>query len=324
MIRQFGTLMVALGATVSVSHAGDIVDTAVANGSFKTLVTAVKAAGLVETLKSEGPFTVFAPTDEAFAKLPQATIEALLKPENKDQLVGILTYHVVAGRVPAKQVVGLQGAKTVNGQRVDISTNEGVKVDNANVTVTDVECSNGIIHVIDAVILPASDPIPSVAARAGQFKTLLAAAQAAGLAETLAGEGPFTVFAPTDEAFSKLPEGTVQSLLEPGNKEKLVEILKYHVVAGRVYSEDALAAREAETLQGSKVTVAINGNAAQVNGAKLLKTDVDAMNGVIHVIDSVLLPPQIEKRAASHAAPAVIRSSSCTQPVSHVVRRWRR
>ena len=320
MTRQISMLMVAVASAASVVRAGDVVDTAVANGSFKTLVAAVQAAGLVDTLKGEGPFTVFAPTDEAFAKLPQETVQALLKPENKDQLVAILTYHVVAGRVPAEQVVGLRGAKTVNGQRIDVSTTNGVKVDGANVTMTDVECSNGIIHVIDSVILPASDPIPSVAAAAGQFNTLLAAAKAAGLAEVLAGDGPFTVFAPTDDAFAKLPQGTVETLLKPENKQQLIDVLKYHVVSGRVYSEDALAARHAETLQGGKVAIAVTGDAAKVNNATLIQTDLDAANGVIHVIDSVLLPKQPVKKAAVHVVP----SSSCSQPVSHVVRRWRK
>ena len=138
------------------SHAKDIVDTAVAAGSFKTLVAAVTAADLGATLKSDGPFTVFAPTDEAFAKLPAGTVETLLKPENKDQLIAILTYHVVAGKVTAEQVVGLNSATTVNGSDVKIVANDqGVKIGEANVIKTDIETSNGIIHVIDSVLIPA-------------------------------------------------------------------------------------------------------------------------------------------------------------------------
>lgn len=133
----------------------DIVDTAVSAGSFDTLVAAVKAAGLVETLKGEGPFTVFAPTDEAFAKLPGGTLEDLLKPENKQKLQAILTYHVVPGRVLAEDVSGLKMAKTVNGQSFKISMNNGsVYVDSAKVLKTDILCENGVIHVIDGVILP--------------------------------------------------------------------------------------------------------------------------------------------------------------------------
>jgi uncharacterized surface protein with fasciclin (FAS1) repeats len=133
----------------------DIVDTAVAAGSFQTLAKALEAAGPVDTLKGEGPFTVFAPTDEAFAKLPPGTLYDLLKPENKDKLTAILTYHVVPGKVMASQVVNLKSAKTVNGQALAITTENGsVMVDNAKVIKTDIQCSNGVIHVIGSVLLP--------------------------------------------------------------------------------------------------------------------------------------------------------------------------
>jgi len=133
----------------------DIVDTAVSAGSFKTLVAAVKAAGLVDTLKGQGPFTVFAPTDEAFAKLPAGTVEELLKPENKDKLVAILTYHVVPAKAMAKDVAGLPTAKTVNGKELKLKADGGkVMVDKATVTKADIEASNGVIHVIDTVLMP--------------------------------------------------------------------------------------------------------------------------------------------------------------------------
>ena len=147
----------AIAASVPVVRAQekDIVDTAVAAGSFKTLAAALQAAGLVETLKGKGPFTVFAPTDEAFAKLPKGTIEELLKPENKAKLTAILTYHVVPGAVTAAQVTKLKDAKTVNGQSVKISATGGaVMIDGARVVKTDIRASNGVIHVIDSVILP--------------------------------------------------------------------------------------------------------------------------------------------------------------------------
>ena len=144
----------ALMAASSTAFAADIVDTAVA-GHFTTLVAAVKAAGLVDTLKGPGPFTVFAPTDEAFAKLPAGTLDSLLKPENKAKLQKILTYHVVAGKVMAADVMKLSSAKTVEGENVAISVkNGGVMVDNAHVTKTDILASNGVINVIDSVIMP--------------------------------------------------------------------------------------------------------------------------------------------------------------------------
>lgn len=133
----------------------DIVDTAVAAGSFKTLVAALKAAGLVDTLKGKGPFTVFAPTDDAFAKLPAGTVDDLLKPENKQKLIAILTYHVVPGKVTAAQAMKLNSAKTVNGQSLHINAQGGtVMIDDATVTKADIMCSNGVIHVIDTVLMP--------------------------------------------------------------------------------------------------------------------------------------------------------------------------
>ncbi len=163
-LRFVVTAQLALVASLAIAghheenkEASDIVDTAVAAGQFNTLAAALDAAGLVETLKGDGPFTVFAPTDEAFAKLPAGTVEELLRPENKDKLVAVLTYHVVPGKVAAKDVVKLSEATTVNGADVAIEVRgDAVMVDDANVIMTDIETSNGIIHVIDTVILPAS------------------------------------------------------------------------------------------------------------------------------------------------------------------------
>jgi len=293
------TIAVPVLADCSPSHAkastagskADIVDTAVAAGDFGTLVAAVKAAGLVDALKGEGPFTVFAPTDEAFAALPTGTVESLLKPENKDQLVAILTYHVVPAKVKAKTAKTLEFGDTLNGQRIDIALKgDNLMIDDANVVAADVMASNGVIHVIDKVILPAQDNLVTTAADAGTFNTLIAAAKAAGLAEALMGDGPLTVFAPTDDAFAKLPKGTVENLLKPENKNQLASILKYHVVAGRVYSDQALKAGRAETLLGDAVTIKVKNGAAKVNNAKLVALDIEASNGVIHVIDTVLLP----------------------------------
>ncbi len=269
----------------------NIVETAVAAGSFNTLAAALKAGELVGALQGDGPFTVFAPTDEAFANLPAGTLESLLKPENKGTLQAILKYHVVAGELPASKVVKSPFATTLNGQRVDIEvTDQGVMIDGARVSTTDIRCSNGIIHVIDSVILPSTDDIVATAVEAGSFKTLAAALQAAGLVEALQGDGPFTVFAPTDEAFAKLPAGTVESLLKPENKAKLTAILTYHVVPGRVYSDAAAKGAEVTTLQGGKLRTKGSDGGVYVNGAKVVSADLETSNGVIHVIDSVILP----------------------------------
>jgi transforming growth factor-beta-induced protein len=268
--------------------AKDIVDTAVGAGSFNTLVAAVKAAGLVETLKGPGPFTVFAPTDEAFAKVPADVLKGLLA--DKAALTKVLTYHVVAGKATAADVAKTSWATTVEGQSVWLrSTGDSVMVDDARVVKADILCSNGVIHVIDTVLMPRKDLVDTAVA-AGSFKTLVAAVEAAGLVDTLKGPGPFTVFAPTDEAFAKLPAGTVEALLK--DKAKLAAILTYHVVAGRTLSSDLpTKAIEVATVEGRKLTIVrgADGNVT-VDGATVVKADIVTSNGVIHVIDTVVLP----------------------------------
>jgi transforming growth factor-beta-induced protein len=263
----------------------DIVDTAVGADNFKTLVAAVQAAGLVDALKGKGPFTVFAPTDEAFAKLPKGTVEALLK--DKEKLAKILTYHVVKGNVMAKDVAKLNSAGSLQGAFLRIDNSKGVRVNDAKVVNVDIRASNGVIHVIDTVLLPPAD-IVDTAVGAGSFETLVTAVKAAGLVEALKGKGPFTVFAPTDEAFAKLPEGTIPALLN--DKEKLAAVLTYHVVPGYVTAADAMKLNRAKTLQGSELKISSDGGGVHINDANVIKADILTANGVIHVIDSVLLP----------------------------------
>ena len=278
----------------------DIVDTAVADGRFTTLVAAVQAAGLVDTLKGAGPFTVFAPTDEAFAKLPAGTVENLLKPENLETLKNVLLYHVVSGNVMAADVVTLDGktADTVAGSAVNISVKDGNVFLNENVQViiTDIVTSNGVIHVIDTVLLPPAKlaDIVDTAVADGRFTTLVAAVQAAGLVDTLKGAGPFTVFAPTDEAFAKLPAGTVETLLKPENLETLKNTLLYHVVPGMVMAADVvtLDGKMADTaFAGKSIAISVKDGKVYLNeNVQVIITDVMTTNGVIHVIDTVLLP----------------------------------
>ena len=302
---------------------GTIVDIAVADGRFEPLVAAVTAAELVETLSGEGPFTVFAPTDDAFAALPEGTVTALL--EDAPALTNILLYHVVAGDVRAADVVTLESAVTVQGEPVSITVDgDSVRINEANVVITDIVASNGVIHVIDAVLLPpepeaqamqaqqeeqqqepedsqqAAQPeqpeqpeqlgtIVDIAVADGRFETLVAALTAAGLVETLAGEGPFTVFAPTDDAFAALPEGTVEALLE--DIPALTDILLYHVVSGDVRAADVVTLESAITVQGESVSVTVEGDSVRINDALVIIADIEASNGVIHVIDAVLLAP---------------------------------
>lgn len=285
-----------------VTTSNTIVDVAVEAG-FETLVTAVQAAGLVETLQSDGPFTVFAPTDDAFAALPEGVLDGLLA--DTEALSTVLTYHVVAGEVLAADVVNLSSATSVQGEEIGIAV-EGENVvlnDSANVVTTDVEASNGVIHVIDSVILPPSfatgepmddemmaSDIVATAIEAGSFTTLVTAVEAAGLVETLQSEGPFTVFAPTDDAFAALGEETIAGLLE--DTETLSQILLYHVVAGEVLAADVVGLEAATTVQGEDISIEIVDGSVVLNGsAMVVTTDIAASNGVIHVIDAVILPP---------------------------------
>jgi transforming growth factor-beta-induced protein len=282
----------------------DIVDTAVADGRFKTLAAALTAAGLVDTLKGEGPFTVFAPTDDAFAALPAGTLDSLLKPENKQQLIDILTYHVAPGKVMAADVAGLTEAPTVLGKDINVKVEDGKVIlnDKVQVILTDIETSNGVIHVIDGVLLPPAEDastsmdkkdIVDTAVADGRFKTLAAALTAAGLVDTLKGEGPFTVFAPTDDAFAALPAGTLDSLLKPENKQQLIDILTYHVVSGKVMAADVTKLTEAPTVLGKDISIKVQDGKVILNDkVQVILTDIETSNGVIHVIDGVLLPPQ--------------------------------
>ena len=275
----------------NVSAEKTIIETALENGSFTTLASLLTSAELVEPLSGKGPFTVFAPTDEAFAKLPKEVVMEITSADNKALLQNILKFHVVSGAVDAAAVVKVKSATTLNGQRADIAVEEGtVIVAGSKVTITDIKCSNGVIHVIDTVMMCETRNIVEVAAGAETFGTLIAAAKAAGLVEALTTGGPITVFAPTDEAFAALPEGTVAELLKPENKERLAAVLKYHVVAGRVFADQAAKLTKAPTLNGKDLDIAITADSAKVGGANVIATDIQASNGVIHVVDAVLLP----------------------------------
>jgi uncharacterized surface protein with fasciclin (FAS1) repeats len=288
-----------LGAPASASTAsrseGDqnIVQTAIAAGQFTTLTSLLTKAGLIDALSTGGPFTVFAPTDAAFAKVPTATLDALA--DNPAQLKSVLLYHVVPGRVTAADVVKLTSAKTLEGRSVAIRVADGsVYVDEAKVTTPDILASNGVIHVIDSVLIPKAAPaapaknIVQTAIAAGQFKVLGSLLTKAGLAGTLQGKGPFTVFAPTDAAFAKVPKATLAALAK--NRAELRAVLLYHVVKGKVTAAQAMKLRSAKTLNGKSLAIRLDSGKVVVGGATVTTPDVDASNGVIHVVNKVLIP----------------------------------
>lgn len=311
-------LLTACGSTISIAPiAGDIkvgqpgdpvaarnlVQVLQADSRFSTLVAAVKAAGLVETLSGSSKFTVFAPSNKAFEALPAGTLESLLKPENKEKLKSILLYHVAAGSLKASDVLAKDSIATAQGKSVSVDA-VNAKINMSNIVKTDILASNGVVHEIDAVLLPppeenkSADSSPAMMAPKSltatlaaepRFSILVAAVKAAGLAETLSGTSNFTVFAPSNKAFEALPAGTVESLLKPENKEKLKGILLYHVAAGSLKAGDVLAKSSIPTAQGKSVM--IDAMKVKINGAGIIKTDILASNGVIHEIDAVLLPP---------------------------------
>ena len=265
-----------------------------ANENFSTLVTALSEAKLVETLSGEGSFTVFAPTNDAFAALPEGTLESLLA-DPEGALKDILLYHVVGSKVDAAAVVELTEAETLNGAKVTIEVVDGKVILNgsAEVTSTDIMANNGIIHVIDAVILPPEEPAQSIAAIASAdttFSTLVTALTEAKLVETLSNEGSYTVFAPTNAAFAALPEGTLESLLADP-EGALKDVLLYHVVGSKVDSEAVVTLTEAETLNGAKVEIEVVDGKVILDGVATVTTvDIEASNGIIHVIDAVITP----------------------------------
>jgi transforming growth factor-beta-induced protein len=269
----------------------NIVEVASNAGIFKTLLAAAKAAGLVKALSGPGPMTVLAPTDDAFAKIPASKIRSLLQPENVESLKTILSHHVFPGAASLKTVIRSGSLTSLAKQRVNVQIiNGSVKVGGAGIISADISCSNGVIHVIDTVILPQLASIPQVANKAGCFKTLLAAAKAAGLVDALAGKNPITVFAPTDKAFAALPKGTVASLLTPEQRPALIKILKHHIVPGRVFSNQAISAGTVKTLAGTTIKLKYKNSQLEVSGVAIVKTDIQASNGIIHVVEKVLTP----------------------------------
>ncbi|MCC5840811.1 MAG: fasciclin domain-containing protein [Opitutales bacterium] len=273
-----------------------------AAGSFRSLLAALEAADLAETIATGGPFTVFAPTDLAFAALDPTTLNFLLT-EDTDTLSEILLYHVVSGELSSEDLL-LTGEGVFRGQKIDFFlptlggsdlalqvTPFGITINgSANVIVPDVAASNGIVHVIDSVLMPPGSVVD--VAVAGPFETLVSLVATAGLVETLSGEGPFTVFAPTEEAFAALDPATVEFLLSPEGRETLTGILTYHVVPGKVYASEVPLNQAVDTVNGASVQFSVGGMGnLRINEANIVSTNILANNGVIHVIDAVILPP---------------------------------
>ena len=271
------------------STPNDIPRTAQCTGIHNSLVAAVIQAELLATLQGDGPFTLFAPTDQAFADAG-IDLTALDTPEGKTALTDILLYHVVGSAVPASAVTDCMSATAVNGQPLSFTVGEGVMVNDANVTLADVNTSNGVIHVIDKVLSPSATPnnIPRTAQCTGIHDSLVSAVIQAELLATLQGDGPFTLFAPTDQAFADAGID-LAALDTPEGKTALTDILLYHVVASAVPSSAVTECMTATAVNGQPLAFTV-GDGVMVNGATVTLADVNTSNGVIHVIDKVLTP----------------------------------
>lgn len=273
-----------------------VVDIIVGSAVHETLETAVIEAGLAETLSGEGPFTIFAPTDSAFAALPDGLLDSLLA--DSAALTNVLLYHALGAAVPSDSLSDGQMVMTLQGSDVTVSIDSsGVFINDAMVVLTDLMADNGIVHVIDAVLVPPADTmvvvdssVVDIIVGSAVHETLEAAVIAADLVDALSGEGPFTVFAPTDSAFAALPEGLLDTLLADPSGD-LTEILLYHVLGAAVPSDSLSDGQMATTLQGSDVTVTIDSSGVFINDAMVVLADIMADNGIVHVIDVVLVPP---------------------------------
>lgn len=272
--------------------AGSIVDVAVASGNFTILVAALQATGLDAVLDgstNDTRWTVFAPTDAAFNALPPGTIQALLN--DLPTLTDILLYHVVEGGLFATQVLAVPQLDTVNGQRVDLSLQGGLPfVDQAQIVVTDILTSNGVIHVIDAVLLPSLETLVQTAAGAPEAEYLTHfVGLVPGLAQTL-DAADFTVFAPDNAAFRQIPADRLRQLASPSGIPTLAAVLGVHVVPGRFYLDELLSAGGVVSVQGKALTISVSGNDVFVDGARITTPDIETANGNIHFIDRVLVP----------------------------------
>ena len=283
------TMLVAssLPLNVSADPAEDIPANAAATGIHDSLVAALAHAGLVATLQGTGPFTVFAPTDQAFADAG-IILDDFDTPEENATLSNILLHHVLAGEVASSDVKDGMMATMVNGDKVKFSVANGqVTVSGALVTMADVQASNGVIHVIDTILTPPVD-IPATAQSTGVHNSLVAAVVQADLLATLQGPGPFTLFAPTDQAFSDAGID-LGALDTPEGKATLSDILLYHVVSGEVPAADVTDCMSANAVNGQPLSFTV-GDSVKVNDATVSSTDVITTNGLIHVIDKVLAP----------------------------------
>lgn len=297
---KYFSQLVCLSLVLSFSSASaqeSLVDIAASYPQLSTLVSVLQQSGLDAALQGPGPFTVFAPTNQAFAAIPATTLERITA--DPQTLRAVLGYHVVAGALVASNVANTSAATTLHGEDLVFrSLNGSVTAGGATVTAADLMATNGVLHFIDRVLLPPSlaigtpeevDSISSIIAQEPRFSTLATALEASGMLSALSMDGEYTLFAPTDQAFARLDPATLEALL--ADPEALRSVLAYHVLVGRAIGADLVNIDRAQTLEGSGVNISVEAGNIRVDGATVTILNLIASNGVIQGLDSVLLPP---------------------------------
>ncbi len=305
-MKKFLSLSLALLLAMSVpvfATEQDIVDIAIDSPNLNVLVAALIEADLVDALRGDGPFTVFAPTDDAFQDLLSALDITAADLLAHPQLSEVLLYHVVGAKVMSTDLVDGMTAETLNGESITVDLSDGVKINTSNVIAADIEATNGVIHIIDTVLVPEGfrlEPLPEtvvdIALANDDFSILVAALIEADLVGVLQGDGPFTVFAPTNDAFVELITALGISAEDLLAQPDLAKVLLYHVVSGKVMSGDLVDGLVAPTVNGESVEFDLT-DGVFVNNSQVIIADLEAENGVIHVINSVLIPTNFTYQA---------------------------
>ena len=269
------------------------------SSSDRSILEAANAAGLnthvdliqlaeIELPKNEY-LTVFAPSESAFSKLPDEIVKHLTSPDGRDTLRSILTYHIAPNTMRSSDLLNTRALQTLNGQSVSVSIDNAITIAGAAIEATDIPFNQGVIHIIDTVLIPQSQSILDIASNTDQLSTLVTAVQSAGIQDQLSSQnGPWTVFAPANSAFASLPTGVLDSLLKSSNRAELIDTLGLHLVPGRIPSNELLANKKARTFFGQTIDFALSDGQLTVQDAKILQADIQASNGVIHIIDSVI------------------------------------
>lgn len=287
-MKVFAAIVAVLAVFSAPGNAVNLAEKATELG-LTDLVSNLQTAGLADAVANIAAGTVFGPTNAAFAALPQNIKDAIAA--NATVLSQVLQYHVIASKVMSNQLSNDQLAASLDGRNIRINIyGQVITATGAVVSNADNEADNGVIHIVDSVMLPPDFTVTNYVVNNADFSTLLTAVQTANLGATLDGVGPFTVFAPNNAAFAKIPEADLNALL--ADIPKLTKVLQYHVVSGTVYSVGLSNGQEVATLSGDKLMVDISGNTVKINDATVIAANVNVLNGVIHAVDTVLMPPE--------------------------------